>query len=475
MMSSSVASKQVVVVGTGLAGLTTTHQLLKKGVNVVLLEKTGVVGMASNSNKASSGINGALTDQQIVNGIQDSAYEFILDSVQSAKESARVDLINILANRSKLAIDWLTLAFDIDLSKVSQLGGHHKPRTHRGAGSLPPGYAIVSTLSKALDKYEAQNKLQILKNSRLTKLLSDEGKIIGLEYEDGNTDPPTLKKLLTDNIVLATGGFSADFTDKNSLIAQYRPELLDLPSTNGKQTTGDGIKLLCEDVGAAVVDMDKIQIHPTGFVDPLDPDNKWKFLAGEVLRGNGGILLNDRGERFVNELTTRDRVTEAIYETKSKDNHILLVLPESAFEELKGHIGFYMSKGLMSKTTLGELAKDRGFPLENVVSLMENYNAQGKEFKRLSYGDNFETSPESVIYYGIVTPVVHFTMGGLKIDDRTRVLNTENKPIEGLYAVGEVSGGVHGENRLGGSSLLECVVFGTVAAELICHPYTFTL
>lgn len=101
-----------------------------------------------------------------------------------------------------------------------------------------------------------------------------------------------------------TGGYAADF-DPAGLLAKYRPELLDLPTTNGEHCQGDGAKMAFE-IGANGIDLDKVQVHPTGLVDPNEPDAKVKFLAAEALRGVGGLLLNRDGERFADELGHRD-------------------------------------------------------------------------------------------------------------------------------------------------------------------------
>ncbi|ODV97719.1 hypothetical protein PACTADRAFT_224 [Pachysolen tannophilus NRRL Y-2460] len=471
-----------VVVGSGFAGLSTTYHLLNNGFKVTLLEKTPVVGFHSNSNKASSGINGAETRFQRAQGVSDdSADLFYRDSLHSAKDSARPDLLKVLTFRSNEIIEWLSNDLQIDLSTVSQLGGHSKPRTHRGSSGLPPGYAIISQLVKFVKN---QENLTVLSSSRAIKLLTDDGerkKIIGLEYQDESgtlSNPAITKKINTNVVVLATGGYSADFTSQNSLLSQYRRDLIKLPSTNGQQTTGDGIKLAA-DIGARLVDMDKVQLHPTGFVDPQDPNNKWKILAGEVLRGCGGILLNQHGHRFVDELQTRDLVAEAIRSSENSQviSHVTLVISGNSYNEIKTHLDFYISKGLVFKATLKELSERLNIPLLDLVHQLQSYNIHRlnktpDEFGRTIFGEPFGIDADSIIYYGTITPVLHFTMGGVEIDEHSRVYDNNNEIIDGLYAVGEVSGGVHGANRLGGSSLLESGVFSKVASEDIIEKFS---
>ncbi|ODV60509.1 Flavocytochrome c, partial [Ascoidea rubescens DSM 1968] len=489
-------SNHVIVVGTGLAGLTATYELLQKKVSVTLLEKTNQFG--GNSIKASSGINGVKTYQQTTlhNINDDSIDSFINDSIKSAKSLANKDLINILASNSKNAVDWLSKDLKIELNYVAQLGGHSHPRTHRGS-NLPPGFAIISALKKYLENFDSINSnhnLNILKNSKVIELIKESNsnlntntntnKIIGLKYLDLNSNKINS---IYGPVILATGGFSADFDSEDSLLKQYRKDLLSLPSTNSAQTTGDGQKLALK-VGAKLIHMDQVQIHPTGFIDIQDPLNKWKILAAEALRGVGGLLFNTQGDRFGNELLTRDKVTESIFKNfeqiginQETDKKVLIILNESSYNKMKMNFDFYIKRGLLFKSSIRELNKQLGFSkennkiLKNLIQVNKYINGiEEDEFGRTVFSDEpFDLSQEldSSIYYGYLTPVVHFTMGGIKIDSNARVLtedsNNHEVVLKGLYAIGEVSGGVHGANRLGGSSLLECVVFGKVAARSV--------
>ena len=154
------------------------------------------------------------------------------------------------------------------------------------------------------------DRVKIYKKARVTKLLTDEsGSVTGVEYvRNGQINSAY------GPVVLATGGYAADFTE-DSLLKKYRPELWDLPTTNGDHCTGDGQKLAMA-AGASGIDMEKVQVHPTGLVDPKEPEAKVKFLAAEALRGVGGLLLDNTGKRFVDELQHRDFVTGKIWENK---------------------------------------------------------------------------------------------------------------------------------------------------------------
>ncbi|KAM6502184.1 fumarate reductase [Amanita muscaria] len=450
---------QVIVVGGGLAGLSAAHTLLERGANVVLLDKQSFMG--GNSTKATSGINGAGTMSQQLLGIPDNAKIFFDDTKRSARDLARDDLIRVLTGRSGDAVNWLQDKFGLDLSKVARLGGHSHPRTHRGDAQFP-GMVITYAQMERLEDLAVSTPehVKILKKARAAKLLSDDsGAVVGVEYvQNGKKDS------IYGPVILATGGYAADFTD-TSLLKKYRPDLWDLPTTNGDHCTGDGQKLALE-AGASAIDLEKVQVHPTGLVDPKEPEAKVKFLAAEALRGVGGLLLDNTGSRFVDELQHRDFVTGKMWENKKYP--IRLVLNGKASKEIEWHCKHYVGRGLMKRFENGdELAKEFGLPPAVLKKTFENYN-QSVRTKKDPFGKQYfqgEWSYGDFFHVAVMTPVLHYTMGGLEIDAESRVLDKRGKPIPGLFAAGEVAGGVHGANRLGGSSLLGCVVFGRVSGD----------
>ena len=451
---------QVIVVGGGLAGLSAAHTLLERGANVLLLDKQGFMG--GNSTKATSGINGAGTQTQQEAGIPDSAKTFFEDTKKSARDLARDDLIRVLTGRSGDAVNWLQDKFSLDLSKVARLGGHSQPRTHRGNAQFP-GMVITYAQMERLEDLAVSNpeRVKIYKKARVTKLLKDEsGAVVGVEYvRNGKTETAD------GPVILATGGYAADFTS-DSLLKKHRPEYYDLPTTNGDHCTGDGQKMAMA-VGANAVDLEKVQVHPTGLVDPNEPDAKVKFLAAEALRGVGGLLLDKNGDRFVDELQHRDYVTGKIWENGKYP--IRLILNGQASNEIEWHCKHYVGRGLMKRFDSGDaLAKEMGVSSAKLKKTFEDYNA-GAKAKKDPFGKKFFSNGEwkmnDFFHVAIMTPVLHYTMGGLEIDPESRVLGRDGKPVSGLFAAGEVAGGVHGANRLGGSSLLGCVVFGRVSGD----------
>ncbi|KAI5951900.1 OSM1 [Candida jiufengensis] len=483
-------TNQSIVVGSGLAGLTTTFQLINNGSRVILLEKTDKLG--GNSVKASSGINGVPTIYQHNNG--DTIEFFQQDTIKSGKGLSNTDLVSTLTSKSLSAIEWLTKDIGVDLSKVTLLGGHSFPRTHRGSGPLPPGFAIVSSLIKKIEDIQTKkpDTITILKQSKLNKIISDEknNKVNGVEYIDEVTNET--KQISCKNLVLATGGYSADTQSLDtSLISKHRPDLLQFASSNGQQTTGDGVKIAERDLDVKLIHMNKIQVHPTGFLNINDLNSKWKFLCGELLRGIGGVLLSPHnGERFINELETRDVVTDSVLKhcnvscdsnglAMEKDTYIsVLVISEEDYAKANSHIDFYVYQKLLQKGTfeqLYDLLKKINPNLDlSYKELIEKFTyidelvsgSKTDSLGRKSFGNKFSNKP---IYFGLTTPVLHYSMGGIEIDKNSRAIKKNGEIFENLYAVGEVSGGLHGENRLGGNSLLECVVFGREVSNHILN------
>ncbi|KAK7179051.1 Flavocytochrome c [Paraphaeosphaeria sporulosa] len=444
-----------IVVGSGLAGLSAASQLIAKNVPVRMLERG--VKPGGNSIKASSGINGAPTRYQPTH---DNA--FFSDTVKSAGKAMvsftqhREILIAKVTESSKDAIEWLVQEKGVDLSKVSIMGGHTHPRTHRGAGQTPPGFAITSALLKSLNSSPI---FQLQTSCTVTKVLHSEHRVTGVEYTSENGH----REKLLGPVIFAAGGFGGD---AEGLLAQYRPDLAGYPSTNDPRP---GTQPLLTAVGAQLIDMEYVQVHPTGFVDPAAPSSPLKFLAAEVLRGDGGILLLN-GKRFVDELDTREKVTGAITATLPeqalpKQWSVQLVLDEGVYEAARSHVDFYIFKGLMKRSTISDLAPGALGEISRYSQVVRGEEADPFGRTQFAHWKLKEPTPESVVYVGTVTPVVHFTMGGVVINEKAEVLKKDDERIEGLWAAGEVAGGVHGANRLGGSSLLECVVFGRVAGD----------
>ena len=325
--------------------------------------------------------------------------------------------------------------------------------------------AITYALMQRLEELGESDpeRVQMRKKARVTSGNKEGNKVTGVRYEFNGE-----KNSVDGVVVLATGGYAADFSE-TSLLKKHRPDTYDLASTNGTHATGDGLKMLME-IGGQGIDLDKVQVHPTGLVDPKDPGSKWKFLAAEALRGEGGLLLNSEGQRFSDELGHRDYVSGEMWKQKeAKKWPIRLVLNSKASNVLDFHTRHYSGRGLMKKMTGAELAKEIGCSESALQKTFTDYNAIADGKQKDPFGKKFfHNLPFDIsdtFHVALMEPVLHFTMGGIEINDKAQVLNAEGAPFDGLYACGELAGGVHGANRLGGSSLLGCVVYGRVAGE----------
>lgn len=306
------------------------------------------------------------------------------------------------------------------------------------------------------------DRARLINRARVVKLIKQGNEVVGVEYtHKGET------KQEFGVVILATGGFGHDFSP-DGFLAKYKPETLPLSTTNGDHCTGDGMKMGSQ-IGADLVDMELVQVHPTGLVDPKEPNSKVKFLAAEALRGVGGILLNKTGDRFVDELGHRDFVTGEIRKTNNVDGGAWLVLNGGAAKEIQWHVTHYAGRGLMKKDlSIQELSKHINVPVSKLENTFREYSKVG-ESKNDPHGKKFfhnmPWNANDKFAVALITPVVHYTMGGLAVNQEGAVLDSNEVPINGLWAAGEVMGGVHGANRLGGNSLMDCVVFGRVTGR----------
>jgi len=483
-MAAVFPANQVIVVGGGLAGMSAANQSVESGGKTVLLDKSSFCG--GNSTKATSGINGAGTKTQKEKGIPDNAEIFTADTLKGGAK--RPELAKVLCQNSAADVDWLIDKFDLDLSLVARLGGHSQPRTHRGKERFP-GMTITYALIQMLEKVaEKTDRARIITKAEVFDLIMRDSNCVGCLYRKGGE---TFKEF--GPVIWASGGFGADFGSE-SLLAMYRPDLLHLPTTNGEHCTGDGIKV-SEKYGAKTIDLEWVQVHPTGLVKPDDADAKVKFLAAEALRGVGGLVLDKDGKRFANELGRRDYVTGEMWKNKPP---FRLCLNKAASDEIIWHCKHYTGRGVMKFYESGEaLAKDMGIDVQVLIDTHDQHYTAAKKTEKDPDGGSYPAYPSGKswdaasgptgsgkkfyhniipgsavktepFYVAIITPVIHYCMGGLEVTKDAEVIGQKGV-IPGLYAAGEIAGGIHGNNRLGGNSLLDCVVYGRVAGKAACR------
>jgi len=439
-----VEKTDIVIIGSGATGLTAAITAHDRGARVIVLEKMPITG--GNSQLAAGGMNACETKFQKEKGIKDSCEIMYEDTMKGGKNLNDPELVKILTKNSAASVDWLT-SIGADLSDVGRMGGASVNRTHRPSG----GYAVGAHIVKVLRENAEDRKIDIRVNSRVVKILEDKkGRVTGVLVEGKHSK---LYEISAKAVIIAAGGFSAN----PERVAYYQPSFKGMTSSNQPGATGDG-EDLGTGAGGYLIDMKEIQIHPTVAAGS-------RILITEAVRGNGAILVNHEGKRFVNELTTRDAASAAILAQTGKSAY--LVFDEGIRKSLKQIDGYFHLNLVVEGDTLKGLAAKIGVPADALETTIETYNKEydqknDPEFNRPDIPLPIRTPK----YYAIeVKPGVHYTMGGLKINTKSQVMAKDGKPISGLYAAGEGTGGVHGANRLGGNSISQTITFGRIAGE----------
>ena len=482
----------VVIVGAGGAGMTAAMTASDAGKSVIILESQAMVG--GNSVRSTGGMNAAKTVYQDENEFGEGAgvekmlksaadnyadNEFItslaatvaqqwadyqanpvgyfdsvelmeLDTMVGGKGINNPELVKTLVEGTAPAIDWLD-ENGMSLHNVAAFGGASVKRIHRPVNEEGKVVSVGAYLVPLMEKACQDRGVEFILNTTADTILTDaNGQAVGVSGtdKDGNTVTVNAKA-----VVLATGGFGANL----DMVASYKPELKGFMTTNAPGIQGQGIAMATA-IGAATVDMDQIQIHPT-------VEANTAALITEGLRGDGAILVNANGERFTDEVSTRDKVSAA--EIAQPGSFSWLIV-DQAMADASNVIQGYITKGYTKQgATYEELAKEIEVDPTAFAATMEKWNGcveakTDADFGRTSFANPLNTAP----YYAIkVSAGVHHTMGGVVINSSTEVLKEDGSVIPGLFAAGEVTGGVHGANRLGGTAVADFVVFGRIAGS----------
>lgn len=481
----------IVIVGAGGAGMTAAIAAAGDGLNVVVVESQAMVG--GNSVRSTGGMNAAKTPLQDNNtfgeeagvekalvaaegysdnaaitalaatvseqweaykanpqGYFDSVELMELDTMIGGKGVNDPELVKTLCENTADSISWLE-SVGAPLTSVGAFGGASVKRIHRPVNAEGKTVSVGAYIVPILEKNLADAGVEVILNTTVDTILTDaNGAVCGVSGVGSDGSKLTVN---ADAVILATGGFGANL----DMVVSYKPELEGFMTTNAAGIQGQGI-LMAQELGAATVDMGQIQIHPTVEANTAS-------LITEGLRGDGAILVNAEGKRFIDEVGTRDVVSAA--EIAQTGSYSYLIV-DQAMADASNVIQGYISKGFTTQgDTYEALAAELGMDEAAFAETMNAWNAcveakSDEEFGRTSFASPLNTAP----YYAIkVTAGVHHTMGGLKINSETQVLTEDGTAIPGLFAAGEVTGGVHGANRLGGNAVADFVVFGRIAAE----------
>ena len=486
----STVEADVVVVGAGGAGMTAAITAAGEGKSVVILESQSMVG--GNSVRATGGMNAGKTVYQDENefgesagvektlktaaekyadnetitalaktvseqwaayqanptGYFDSVELMELDTMIGGKGINDPELVETLCANSADAIDWLD-EHGITLHNVSSFGGASVKRIHRPVNAEGKTVSVGSYMIPLLQENCEKAGVKMMLDTTATEILTDaNGAAVGVKATGASGETVTVN---AKAVVLASGGFGANL----DMVVKYKPELKGFMTTNAPGIQGQGIEM-AQAIGAATVDMDQIQIHPT-------VEANTAALITEGLRGDGAVLINAEGKRFIDEVGTRDVVSAA--EIAQTGSYSWLVV-DQAMVDASSVIQGYIKKGYtVTGATYEELGEAMGVDAAAFAETMEKWNGyveakNDPDFGRTSFANPLNTAP----YYAVkVTAGVHHTMGGLKINANTEVLNEKGEVIPGLFAAGEVTGGVHGANRLGGNAVADFTVFGRIA------------
>ena len=433
----------VVIIGAGGAGMTAAINTAQAGKDVILLEKMPYAG--GNTTKATGGMNAAETHYQAEQGIDDSVEQFVEDTMEGGHNINDKDLVTTLAENSAEAIDWLD-SIGAPLPKVSFSGGATNARIHAPEDGSGVGAYLVTSLLKKMDELD----INVMYDTKATSLISKDGTVTGVKAESKDTEYTIKAKA----VILATGGFG----NNEDMIVQYRKDLKGTVTTSAPGITGDGI-VMAEDVGADLVDIEQIQLHPT-------VEQKTSMLITESVRGDGAILVNQDGKRFTDELLTRDVVSAA--ELEQPGSYAYIIFDQRLRDGLKA-IEKYVSTGItVQGDTIEELAEKIDVDPATLAETLKNWNQYVADQNDPDFGrtTGMDKDLSQAPFYAIkIAPGIHHTMGGVHIDTDARVIDKDGNPIPGLFAAGEVVGGVHGGNRLGGNAVADVVVFGKIASE----------
>ena len=437
-------STDIVIIGSGGAGLSSAITATEKGAKVIVLEKMAYFG--GNSNRSEGEMNAAGTKQQKAHDITDDTPErFAADTIRGGHGLNDPALVKALTENAASAEEWLLDLGAHFCHRMGRGGGQTRARGHGPCDGSPVGIEIMRVLGERADKDHIDMRL----NNRVTKILMKNGKVSGVQVKT----PKGMETINAKAVILATGGFGAN----HKMVEKYRPELKGFSTTNHPGATGDGI-ILAQQVGAGLTDIEQIQIHPTVI-------KKNGALISESMRARGGFLLNKNGKRFTNELLTRDVVSAN--ELKQPGGIAYLVIDNSIYSKNKMAQNYTAEKLMTKCDTIADVAKLIGGDEKVVQASFDQYH---KAFDNKK--DDLFGRPEMLIrmdqapyFVAEVTPGIHHTMGGVKIDPQAEVLTPEKKPIPGLFAAGEVTGGVHGGNRIGGNAVADIITFGRISAN----------
>ncbi len=449
--AASETEADVIVVGAGGAGLTAAIEAALADADVIVLEKQAFAG---GNTLISGGIwNAAGTWLQEEAGYSDSVPLHVGDTIVGGDYAAEPQLVGTMVEHGVQMTDWFVdeLGYPREDLGLTVLGGHSVPRgVHpEDAGADIVSYLLERTEELGVDVHYHTEAVELMADGdgRVYQVRADrEGEEVVYEASNG--------------IVLATGGFGANV----EMRVEHNPEFdEDYLTTNQPYITGEGITM-AQEVGAAVRDMEMIQAFPM-----CDPETGDLNYPVSYARNQGAIIVNQEGQRYVEELERRDVIAQGTLEQTGGIGYVFWDT-DIAEDELSAQAEDLMDRDLLHEAdSIEEAAEFFDIPAEELVQTVAQYNEYVEQNEDPDFGrrdiDQVGAIDSAPFWIGAFAPSVHHTMGGVVIDSDARVLDENDEAIPGLFAAGEVTGGIHGTNRLGGNALLDCFVFGYIAGQ----------
>ena len=452
----------VVVVGGGGAGLAAAISAEQNGAKVIVIEKLDILGGSTNVSEGA--LNAVDPVRQGAQGIEDSFEKFITQTYEGGHQIGDMDLITYMCENSMKTIEWMeTLGIQFK-DECGTATGALWQRSHYPV--TPSGNSYIRVYADYIAKSE---NITLLMGTTAESLLTADGKVVGVKATGKGGETVTVNA--DKGVILATGGFGSN----KALLKEYNTgvwahvDVTALGCTNmAKSATGAGIEMAVA-IGADVTGMSDIQLHPCG-----TPGTG--LMENIRTSGRNRIFVNIEGKRFVNEGAARDTLAQGVLDQPEQTYWIVVNkvrYPERDWVDANGATiaNMVAQNVVVEADTLEELAEKTGMKAENLIAEIENYNAvvRGEKEDALGFLANNKADvelTEGPWYACKKVATVHHTMGGLKINANTEVIDTNGNVIEGLYAAGEVTGGIHGSNRLGGNAIADIMTYGKKAGEV---------
>lgn len=451
---------ELLIIGGGGAGFSAAIEGLSLGfTDVRILEKMPFGG--GNTRMSGGEFAVAKNALQIQKGIEDSNELFFQDIYEGGGKLGKPELIHLIVDHGLENLSWLKETIGVEYKNtLSWYGGHSVARTLWPQGD---GAKLIDLLiQKAL-----KLGVQIDYNTRAYEFILDEsGKVIGVKASYNNE---TIEYIATDGVILTTGGFGANVEMRMKYDTQWLKLDETIPTTNSPAATGDGI-VMAEKIGANLIGMEYIQLYPIN--NPATGNYYYMDYARII---SSAILVNEEGYRFVDEKETRNNISKAILNQTNSTAYE--IVGQSVIEELhlaedySDELLRGMEQGVIIMGTLEECANHFNLPYNTLLNTLEHYNSMAEVGIDTDFGRYQQLEPINDDLYLMFSSIVsvHHTMGGVEINEHAQVLDIEGKIIPGLYAAGEVTGGIHGDNRLGTLSIPDTVTFGRIAARSCYH------